>query len=214
MLKKHSISSKTSKGKRLILEARTRSFSVTNKLMHELHTEGHLEDEGSHEVNQIHSQHMEERNSTHFSVLDVQEDTSRAEIPIPFVRESTLNNIQESMPTEIDKEVEVLGTSQLEEVHSECKPFDYGFEEREFILWLSREKRIKRTACKNYTQIIRVFHDIIDPEDYLRCAFENEACTTVARKYWSLYYFIEFLQIKSGKQIHYLKEMNYYKVPQ
>ena len=97
-----------------MLEARTKSFSVTNKLMHELHNEGHIEDEGSQEVNQIHLQHMEERDSTHFSVLDVQEDTSRAEIPIPFVRESTLDNIQESLPTEIDKEAEVLGTCQLE----------------------------------------------------------------------------------------------------
>ena len=53
MLKKHCISSKTSKGKRLMLEARTKSFSVTNKLMHELHNEGHIKEVIFHGETQI-----------------------------------------------------------------------------------------------------------------------------------------------------------------
>ena len=206
MLKKHNISSKSLIGKRLLMEAKASAFFVNHKLMNHFHEERSNEDEVIHGM--IHSKHIEEMNST-------QELNVQVEIPNSSIEENmSLDNFQENILTEADKELEILETSPLEEVHSKCVSSDYVFTEREYILWLSRAKRIKHTACKYYTQIIRVFHIILDPENYIRCAFESEACTTVARKYWSLYYFNEFLQIKTGKQMHILKELNYYKVSQ
>ena len=111
MLKKHNISSKSLIEKRLLMEAKARAFFVNHKLMNHFHEERSNEDEVIHGM--IHSKHIEEMNST-------QELNVQVEIPNSSTEENmSLDNFQENILTEADKELEVLATNQLEVVHSQ-----------------------------------------------------------------------------------------------
>ena len=99
-----------------MIEAKTRAFSVNHKLMNHFHEERSNEDEVIHGM--IHSKHIEERNST-------QELNVQVKIPNPSTEENMiLDNFQENILTEADKELEVLETSPLEETRLENQSLD------------------------------------------------------------------------------------------
>ena len=98
------------------------------------------------------------------AVLD---NTSHTEISIESVHhDNKLANFGEITTVESCQRL-----NELDEIAVEHDPFDCPFDEREFILWLTRENKIKYFACKNYSNIMWQIPHILDAEIYLRYVF-------------------------------------------